>query len=91
MKIGSGPERELARAQRHRAGEIGRQHVGGELHAPEVDADRAGERVGEQRLGDAGHAFEQDVSADGGAREQYLDDMVLTDDDLAHFVHDAVA
>ena len=84
-------ERELARPQRHRAGEVRRQHVGGELHAPEVDTDRARERVGDERLGDTGNAFEQQVAADGDRREQHLDDAVLTDDDLADLSHHAIA
>ena len=46
---------------------------------------------GEQRLGDAGHAFEQEVAADGRRGEQHLDDVVLADDDLAHLAHDAVS
>ena len=46
---------------------------------------------GEQRLGDAGRTFEQHVPADRGAREQHLDDVVLTDDHLADLAHDAIA
>ena len=72
-------------------GEVRRQHVGSELHAAELDADRARERVGHERLRDAGHAFEQEVAADGDRGEQHLDHAVLTDDDLANFPHHAVA
>ncbi len=72
VNTGPGAERELLRtadrtAQRHRAREVGGQHVGRELHAAEHDAERAGGRVGEQRLGDAGNAFEQHVSATASA------------------------
>ena len=91
MNTGPGRNTSSPAAQRHRAGEVGRQHVGRELHALEVDADRARERVREQRLGDAGHAFEQHVAAGGRTGEQHLDDVVLADDDLADLAHDAIA
>ncbi len=84
-------ERGLARSQRHRPGEVGGQHVGRELHPPEVDADRARERVRDERLGHTRNAFEQQVAADGDRREQHLDDAVLTDDDLADLLHDPIA
>ena len=91
---GAGPEDEIGaarrRAQRHRAGEIGGQHVGRELHATEVDAERAREGVGEQRLGDAGDAFEQHVAADGRRGEQHVDDMILADDHLRDLGDDPV-
>ena len=41
-------------------------------------------------LATPGTPFEQHVAADGGAREQHLDDVVLTDDHLAHLAHDAI-
>ena len=87
----TGSERELTRPKRHRAGEVRRQHVGSELHPAELDADRAGERVGDQRLGDAGNALEQEMTADGDRGEQHLDHAVLADHDLAHFTHHAIA
>jgi hypothetical protein len=49
------------------------QQVGGELEAPEVAAQRAGEGAREQRLADAGHVFEQDVAFDEQGDEQQLD------------------
>ena len=57
-----GRERELAGPQRHRPGEVRREHVRRELHAPERHAERTRHRVREQRLRDAGHAFEQHVT-----------------------------
>ena len=77
-------------AQRHRAGEVRRKHVGGELHAAEVDAERPRERVGEQGLGDARHSFEQHVTADRRRGEQHVDDMVLADHHLRDLGDDAV-
>src|SRR5206468_10177943 len=67
--------------------------------ALESRRNRVRERCGRQRLGDAGHAFEQDVTAagahlaargrerDGGkqAGQQTTNKRVLTDDDLGNF------
>ena len=47
--------------------------------------------VRDERLGDAGNAFEQQVPADGDRGEEHLDHAVLTDDDLADLLHDAIA
>ena len=44
-----------------------------------------------QRLGDTGHAFEQQVPADARCREHDVDDVVLADDDLADLAHDSVS
>ena len=88
----TGAEHELAAAHGHRAGEVGGEHVGGELHPAEVDdRRRARERVREQRLGDAGHTFEQEVTAHTGRGDHDVDDVILTDDDLAHLAYDAVS
>ncbi len=43
-----------------------------------------------QRLGEAGHAFEQDVPAREQADEDALDHVLLADDDLADLVEDRV-
>ena len=91
--VNTGPGRKASSTgpECHGAGQVGRQHVGRELHAAELDTDRARERVGDQGLGDAGHAFEQQVAADGHRREQHLNDAVLADDDLANLSHHTVA
>ena len=77
-------ERELAAAQRHRARDVGGQHVGRELDAPEAQAERLRERVDRQRLGDAGRALEQHVTARGGRDQREVDRRLLSHDDAAH-------
>jgi hypothetical protein len=57
------------------------------LHAPKLDTDGSCERVGHERLGHAGNALEQHVTADRNGREEYFDDMVLADHDLPYFAH----
>ena len=42
-------------------------------------------------LATPGHAFEQQMTADGHRREQHLDHAVLADDDLANLPHHAIA
>ena len=61
---------------------------GGELEALEAGVDDPGQRADGQRLGKAGHAFEQDVSVTEQADEQPFDHVTLSDDDLAHFGQD---
>jgi hypothetical protein len=51
-----------------RAGEVAGHEVGRELHPLGLDVQRRGERPHEQRLGDAGHPFEQDVAAGTAGR-----------------------
>ena len=48
------------------------------------------ERADQQRLAEAGHAFEQRVAADEQARQHAMDDLGVADDDLADLGHDAV-
>jgi hypothetical protein len=43
------------------------------------------ERLDREGLGQAGHAFEEDVAVGEQADEQPLDHVTLADDDLAHF------
>ncbi len=52
--------------------------------------ERAGDRVRDQRLRDAGYALEQDVAADEQRAENPLDGRLLPDGDLRHLGHDAV-
>src|SRR5439155_17296311 len=78
-------------AQGHRAGQVRGEHVRGELDAAELEAERAGRRVGEQGLRDTGDALEQDVSADEQRRQQVFHGTLLADDDLADLAGKAVA
>ena len=73
-----------------RADHVGRQQVGRELDARERRVDDLGERAHRERLGEAGHALEQDVAAGEQADEQPLDHRVLADDPAGHFLEDAL-
>ena len=68
--VNTGPGRNASSPPRsvHRAGEVGRQHVGRELHAAELEPERPRDGAGEQRLGDARRALEQHVAADARGR-----------------------
>src|SRR3954464_9490436 len=69
------------------ADEIGRHEVRGELEALEEAAERVGQRLHGQRLGQAGHALEQHVPTGQEGHEQPLEHRLLTDDhplDLEH-------
>ena len=44
----------------------------------------------DERFGQAGHAFEQDVAVGQQADDQPLDQIILADDDLAEFVKQRV-
>ena len=64
-----------------RAGDVGRQEVGGELDAGEGAAHGDGEGLHGQGLGQTGHALEQQVPAGEQADQEALDHAVLADDD----------
>ena len=55
------------------------------------EPDRAGGRVREQRLRDAGHAFEQHVAAGEERDEQAVDGLLLAEHDLRHLGLNAIA
>ena len=63
------------------ADEVGGDEVGRELDAAEGAAEHVGERPHGQRLGEAGHALEQDVAAGQQRDEHALEHRVLADDD----------
>ena len=65
------------------AGHVGRQQVGRELDALILHAEDAGEGLGQRGLGDAGHAFEQDVAAGQQGDEELMRDRLHADDDAA--------
>ena len=68
------------------ADEVGRHQVGGELDPVELPADRPGERLHGQRLGQAGHALDEDVPAGQQRDQQPLEQHVLADDGLLDLV-----
>ena len=61
--------------------DVGGHQVGGELDAGERAADDLGEGLDRQRLGHAGHTFEQHVPLGEQADQHPLDEQVLADDD----------
>ena len=72
------------------AGDVAGHQVGRELNALERQVQRLGQRADEQRLGQAGHAFEQRVAAGEDGDQHLLDHFVLADDDFGQLVADAV-
>ncbi len=79
----TGRERPLPELDDGLPRELARTRVRRELDARELDAQRAGERAGEQRLRDPGRALEQDVAARDGRRQQQLDRAAVPHDHLA--------
>ena len=80
-----GGELASLRLKDHGARDVAREEVGGELDAFEVDAESGAEGADEERLREAGHAFEEDVAVGEEGDEQPLDSGVLTDDGFANF------
>ena len=74
------------RVEDHLADHVGRHQVGRELHALELEVERGGHRLDEQRLGHAGHAFEQHVAAHEQRGDEARQRALLADDDLADLV-----
>ena len=68
--------------QHVRAGDVGRHQVGRELDPPERQRQRIGQRLDEQRLGQAGDTDEQAVPAREQRHQQMIDDLLLTHDGL---------
>jgi hypothetical protein len=73
------------RVQHRVAGDVGRHQVGRELHARVAQRHGLGQRPRQQRLAQAGHAFDQHVAA-GDQRDQGLvHRFLLPDHGLADF------
>ena len=68
-----------------RARDVRRHEVGRELDTLELPAQATGQRLDEERLGQAGHTDYQGVTARKEHAQQLLDDFVLTDDHPVHF------
>ncbi len=64
----------------HRADQVGRQQVGSELDALEAGSDGLGDSADRHRLGEARHAFEQDVAAGEQPDQDTLYHVFLADD-----------
>ena len=65
------------------ADDVRGQEVAGELDAPEIEPQGAGQRVGERGLADAGQIFDQQVASGHYAGDGQADRIFLADDDLA--------
>ena len=63
------------------ADDVGGHQVGGELDTREGTTHDLGERLDRQRLGHAGHTFQQHVPLGEQADQHPLDQLVLADDD----------
>ncbi len=72
-----------------RSGDVAGHQVGGELHPPGLERQRAAEAAHEQGLGDARHPLEQHVAAGEQGDEEAGDGAILSDDGLADFGADA--
>jgi hypothetical protein len=70
------------------ADDVGRHQVRRELDPVELSADGARERLDGQRLGQAGHALDQDVPPRHQRDQQALQQHVLADDGLLDLVQD---
>ncbi len=70
------------------ADDVGRQHVGGELDREKRTRRALGEGFDRQGLGQAGHAFEQDMAVGEQPDDQPFDQVALADDDFTHFAHE---
>ena len=81
-------ERLAAAAVDAGADDVGRQQVRRELDAGERTADHVGERLGGERLGEAGHGLEQAVAATEQTDEQPFEEPGLADDHLAQLEED---
>ncbi len=77
-----GPEGECpGRRQEAHAGDVRRHQVGRELDAAELEAERQAEGPDQQRLGGAGHAFEQHVPAGEERGDRLADGGLLPQHD----------
>ena len=66
--------------------EVGGDQVRRELDALELAADRLGERLDRHRLGQAGHALDEDVTTSQERDDEPFEQLVLADDELLHLV-----
>jgi hypothetical protein len=66
------------------ADDIRGQQIDRELDPAELHVDRLGEAIDEQRLGQTGHALQEQVATGEKGDEQSLYHNILTDDDLGN-------
>ena len=88
-KIGPLQEAELAAARSPilldhlGAGDVGGHQVGRELDAAELQGQGLGQRADHERLGQPRHAHQQAVPAGEHGHQQFLDHLLLADDNTA--------
>ena len=88
-KIGPGHEANAARSGRailfdhFGADDVRRHQVRRELDAAELQVHRLGERLDQQRLGQARHAAQQAMPAGQEGGEDFVDHLILPDDHAA--------
>ena len=85
------PARALLLVEDLGAGDVRRHQVGRELDPLEIEIEDVGERLDQQRLGQARHAGDQAVAAGEQRDQDLLDDLVLPDDDLAQLGENPLA
>ncbi len=72
------------------ADQIGRDEVGRELDALELAANRFRQGLDRHRLGQTRHALDENVTPRQQRHDQSLQQVILADDDLFHFVQYAL-
>ena len=72
-----------ARIVNERADQIRRQQIGRELQTLKTGLDAGGQRFDGERFGQAGNAFEQDMAIGQQAEKQPIDQIFLSDNDMA--------
>ena len=70
------------------ADDVGREQVGGALHACELAVERAGERAGQRRLADAGVVLDEDVPLREQGHHDVLEHLVADLDGAADVLLD---
>ena len=73
------------------AGDVRRHQVGRELDARELQLEHLRHGVNQQRLGQSRRADDQAVAADEQRVQHLLDDVFLSDDDLAQLAENLLA
>jgi hypothetical protein len=83
---GAEHERPGGGVEHHGTGDVGREQVGGELHARERQAGGHGQGPGGQGLGHPGDVVEQDVPAAEQSEQQQLEHLPLAHHGALHLV-----
>ena len=71
------------------SGDVCRHQIGRELDALEREVENPRNGFDQQRLGQAGYAGDQTMSAGKERNQHLIDDWILSDDDLVNLAEDA--